>query len=126
MQVLVDTSIWVDHLRAGEATLVGLLQAGVVCCHPMVLGELACGNLQHLKQLLGLLHDLRPCIEATHAEVLHLIDQHALMGKGIGFVDAHLLASCLLTGETLFWTRDKRLAVIAQQFGIGYVASSDA
>jgi len=121
MMVLVDTSVWVDYLRTGDAALVGLLQAGRVCCHPMVLGELACGNLQNREQVFGLLADLSGCVEATHEEVLQLINKYALMGKGIGFVDAHLLASCLLTGETQLWTRDKRLAGVAQTIGLSYI-----
>lgn len=114
MMVLVDTSVWIDYLRAGDATLVDLLQAGRVRCHPMVLGELACGNLQNRTEVLDLMGDLPACVEATHVEVLQLIERHGLMAKGIGFVDAHLLASCLLTNETQLWTRDKRLAGIAQ------------
>jgi hypothetical protein len=124
MMVLVDTSVWVDHLRTGDAALVTLLQAGRVCCHPMILGELACGNLQNRKQVLGLLGDLSICLEATHDEVLQMIERHTLMGKGIGFVDAHLLASCLLTGETQLWTRDKRLASMAQQLGVSYFVAN--
>ncbi len=121
MMVLVDTSVWVDHLRAGDAALIALLQTGRVCCHPMILGELACGYLQNRRQVLGLLGDLSACVEATHDEVLQLIDRHALMGKGIGFVDAHLLAACLLTNNARLWTRDKRLAGVAQSLGLGYV-----
>jgi predicted nucleic acid-binding protein len=121
MMVLVDTSVWVDHLRTGDAVLASLLQAGLVCCHPMIVGELACGSLQNRKQILGLLSSLPACVEATHDEALQLIDRHGLMGKGIGFVDVHLLTSCLLTGETQLWTRDKRLAGIAQTLGLSYV-----
>jgi len=122
--VLVDTSVWVDYLRTGEAELVKLMQAGVVCCHPMILAELACGNLQNRKQLLGLLGDLSGCVVAKHDEVMRMIEQDALMGKGIGFVDAHFLASCLLTRETQLWTHDKRLANIAQQLGISYFVAN--
>ncbi len=122
--VLVDTSVWVDHLRTGDATLVALLQAGRVCCHPMILGELACGNLQNRHQVLGLLGDLSACVEATHDEVLHMIERHALMGKGIGFVDAHLMAGCMLTGDTQLWTRDKCLASIAQSLGLSYFVAN--
>lgn len=118
--VLVDTSVWVDHLRTGDTALVALLQTGRVCCHTMILGELACGNLHNRKQVLGLLGDLNTCVEASHNEVLHMIERQTLMGKGIGFVDAHLLASCLLTGDTQLWTRDKRLASIAQTLGLRY------
>lgn len=69
MMVLVDTSVWIDHLRAGDDALISLLQTGRVCCHPMILGELACGHLQNRKQLLGLLADLSDSVEATHDEV---------------------------------------------------------
>jgi len=121
MMVLVDTSVWIDHLRAGDATLVALLQTGRVCCHPMILGELACGNLNNRHEVLDLLHNLSQAVEAHHDEVLQMIERFSLMGKGIGFVDAHLLAACMLTGETQLWTRDKRLASIAQANGLGYV-----
>ncbi len=119
--VLVDTSVWVDHLRQRDAELVKLLLADRVCCHTMILGELSCGNLQNRKQVLGLLSDLSACVEASHHEVLHMIERHKLMGKGIGFVDAHLLASCLLTNDMQLWTRDKRLTGIAQQLGVSYL-----
>ncbi|MDP2152904.1 MAG: PIN domain-containing protein [Methylotenera sp.] len=118
--VLVDTSVWIDHLRMGDARLIDLLQAGLVCSHPMILGELACGNLKNRSEVLNLLSNLNPAIEANHNEVLQVIERYNLMGKGIGFVDAHLLAACMLTGETKLWTRDKRLANVAQAIGLGY------
>lgn len=120
MMVLVDTSVWIDHLRMGDAKLADLLQAGLVRCHPMILGELACGNLKNRSEVLNLLSNLNPAIEANHNEVLQVIERYNLMGKGIGFVDAHLLAACMLTGETKLWTRDKRLANVAQAIGLGY------
>lgn len=124
MMVLVDTSVWVDHLRNSDTDLVTILQAGRVCCHPMILGELACGNLHNRKQVLGLLCDLSTCVEASHDEVMHMIDQHKLMAKGIGFVDAHLLASCMLKSGSQLWTRDKRLASVAGQLGISYFVAN--
>lgn len=120
MMVLVDTSVWIDHLRFGDAKLADLLQAGLVCSHPMILGELACGNLKNRSEILNLLSNLNPVVEANHNEVLRVIERYILMGKGIGFVDAHLLAACMLTGETRLWTRDKRLANVAHAIGLGY------
>ncbi len=124
MMVLVDTSVWIDHLRMGDAKLADLLQAGFVCSHPMILGELACGNLKNRSEVLNLLSNLNPTIEANHDEVLQVIERYNLMGKGIGFVDAHLLAACMLTGETKLWTRDKRLASIAHANELGYVEAN--
>lgn len=120
--VLVDTSVWVDHLRAGDTSLAMLLQANRVRIHSMILGELACGHLQNRQEVLGLLRQLPHAVEASHAEVMHAIEHHRLMGMGIGFVDAHLLAACMLTGNTRLWTRDKRLSSLAQSLGIGYFA----
>ena len=105
---LVDTSVWVDHLRNGNEVLRELLLKDEVACHPMVIGELACGNLKRRKELLALLHAL-PRVECvSDDEVLFFIDQHRLSGRGLGLVDVHLLASCLLS-HTPLWTLDGRL-----------------
>ncbi len=117
--MLVDTSVWIDHLRRGDAELVASLQAGLVGVHPFVVGELACGNLRNRAEVLGLLQALPPMSVATDKEALFFIDQHALMGRGVGYVDVHLLASARLGGAQL-WTRDKRLHAIAAELGLAY------
>lgn len=106
--ILVDTSVWIDHLRQGDAELADALQQGRVAIHPFVVGELACGNLRARAEVLGLLQALPSLPVATSNEVLFFIDAHALMGRGIGYVDVHLLAAARLAGAQ-FWTRDKRL-----------------
>lgn len=121
MTILVDTSVWVDHLRGGDERLARLLSDGWVCMHPMIIGELACGHLQNREQLQMLWQNLPQSTEASHHEALHLLEFHELMGKGIGYVDLHLLASCLLTGDTRLWTRDKRLARIAETLDIAFL-----
>ena len=113
--ILVDTSVWVDHLRVGDTTVAGLLDSGRVLVHPFVVGELALGNLRQRDSILAFLQDLPRANAATDQEVLHLIERHALAGLGIGYVDAHLLASTLLTPGSSFWTRDKRLSAVAEQ-----------
>ena len=114
--ILVDTSVWIDHLRHGVAELSTALQQSQVMHHPFVLGELACGNLKARVQILGLLESLPAATVATDAEVRAFIDRHQLMGRGIGYIDAHLCASARLSGVRL-WTRDKRLQTIASELG---------
>ncbi len=118
--VLVDTSVRIDHLRRGVPTLASLLEQGAVLMHPFVLGELACGQLGNRDELLELLRGLPEAAVATHAETLGFIELHALMGKGIGYIDVHLLASAVLEGEVSLWTRDKRLARIAHGLALAY------
>lgn len=118
--ILVDTSIWVDHLRKGDKGLTQLLTQGLVCTHPMVIGELACGNLQNREPLIRLWQSLPAAVEASHEEVLFLLESHNLMGLGIGYVDVHLLAASLLSGDTTLWTRDKRLAKVANSLGVAF------
>ena len=120
--MLVDTSVWIDHLRHGDSELTAALEAGQVDMHPFVVGELACGNLRARTELLGLLLALPPIAVATDNEVLFFIDEHELMGRGIGYVDAHLLASARLGGATL-WTRDKRLHATAAELGLAHAAT---
>jgi predicted nucleic acid-binding protein len=115
--VLVDTSVWVDHLRRGEALLQDLLTSGQVSTHPFIIGELACGNLTRRAEILRLLSELPTVSMASHEEVLHLIEQNRLYGKGLGWLDAHLLASAMLN-QTMLWTRDRRLAVVAKSLRI--------
>lgn len=116
--ILVDTSVWVDHLRAGKQGLEELLQGGRVLTHPFIIGELACGNLQNRETVLTLLHELPHSKFATDEEVLFFIDRHRLYGLGIGYIDAHLLASVLLEEAAQLWTRDKRLHASASALGL--------
>ncbi len=116
--ILVDTSIWIDHLRTGDRELGELLRDGQVLAHPWVTGELALGHLSRRSEILGLLHNLPQATVATDDEVLTLIDKRQLFGLGIGYVDAHLLAATTLTTAARLWTRDKRLAAVAVQHGL--------
>jgi predicted nucleic acid-binding protein len=116
--ILVDTSVWVDHLRASDAMLVRWLDAGMVLAHPFVIGELALGNLGQREAVLSALSDLPRATSATDTEVLHFIDRHALFGRGIGCVDIHLLAAVRLTPGAHLWTRDRRLHGMALQLGL--------
>lgn len=118
--ILVDTSVWIDHLRSGDDMLARLLAQGQVCIHPMVTGELACGSLRNREPLITLWQNLPHAIEASHQEAMHLLETQQLMGKGIGFVDLHLLASTMLTTNTQLWTRGKRLANMAQSLDIKF------
>jgi predicted nucleic acid-binding protein len=113
--ILVDTSVWIDHLRSGEPALATALGGGRVLMHPFVLGELACGNLKNRGEVLRLLRDLPAAPAATDTEALGLIEHRALMGRGIGYIDVHLLASAALADVGRLWTRDKRLARVAQE-----------
>ncbi|MFQ5902274.1 MAG: type II toxin-antitoxin system VapC family toxin [Candidatus Binatia bacterium] len=106
--ILVDTSVWVGHLRAGSERLRSLLSEEQVLCHPFIVGELACGALRNRQEILGLLTALPEARVAEHQEVLHLLEERLLYARGLGWVDAHLLASALLTGCAL-WTLDKPL-----------------
>ncbi len=115
--ILVDTSIWIDHLRAGDPALAGLLYSETVLTHPFVIGELACGNLKNRAQILGDLRTLPSATVASHEEVLHLIDTRGLAGRGIGWTDAHLIAAAVLT-NCRFWTRDSRLQDVASTCGV--------
>ena len=114
--ILVDTSIWIDHLRSGSPELTTLLQDGVVCTHDFVIGELACGNLRNRTEVLGLLQSLPRLAAATADEVMFFIEQKQLMGRGVGYVDAHLLAAAVMHGARL-WTKDRRLKTIAEEKG---------
>jgi predicted nucleic acid-binding protein len=116
--ILADTSVWVDHLRASDKTLAALLNAGMVLAHPFVIGELALGNLHQRDVVLNALADLPHASVATDAEVLHFIERHALSARGIGYIDAHLLAAVKLTGGAELWTNDKRLHGVAVQLGL--------
>jgi predicted nucleic acid-binding protein len=116
--ILVDTSVWVDHLRASDQALVALLETGAVLAHRFVIGELALGTLRQREIVLNALADLPHAGVATDAEVLHLIDRHRLAGRGIGYIDAHLLAAVKLTAGAELWTKDKKLHGVAVQLGL--------
>lgn len=106
--VLVDTSVWIAHFRKGEAHLVRFLEEEAVLCHPFVIGELACGNLKNRQEILSLLNSLPQASQVENDEALHFIERNGLMGKGLGWVDMHLLASARLA-EAQLWTLDKAL-----------------
>ncbi len=116
--ILADTSIWIDHLRKGSQQLSELLEYGRIVCHPFVVGELACGNLRHRDEVLSLLMALPSATIARHEEAMRCAAERKLHGKGLGWIDVHLLASCLLTRCRL-WTRDKALAAAARSLDVG-------
>lgn len=118
--ILVDTSVWVDHFRRGDPGLVDLLERSAIVMHPFVVGEIACGSLRDRKSILELLQDLPAAVVAHGDEVLHFIERKALHGKGIGYVDVHLLASVALTEGTRLWTRDLKLRRAAAALGCAY------
>ena len=111
---LVDTSVWIDHLRHGNDKLTELLNEGNVLCHPFVIGELACGNLRNRVEVLDLLGALPSAPTATHNEVLFMIGDRVLSGRGLGWIDVHLLAAALLANCHL-WTHDRSLEVAATE-----------
>ena len=110
--VLVDTSVWVAHLREGNIGLDLLLNDGLAACHPFIIGELACGNLKNRAEILSLLQTLPMAVQAEHEDVMRFIEKYRLMGKGLGYIDMHLLASAALTNIPL-WTLDKKLKEIS-------------
>lgn len=118
--ILIDTSVWVDHLRVGDQVLAGLLGSGMALTHPFVVGEMALVNLRQRESILDALADLPHASIASDAEVLHFIGRHALSGRGIGYVDVHLLAGVRLTAGALLWTKDKRLNEVAAQLGLAF------
>lgn len=117
--ILVDTSVWVHHLRSGDEHLRSLLFDGQVLCHPFIVGEIACGALQNRREILSLLAALPLAFMAEHEEVLRLIESRRLHGRGIGWIDAHLIASALLSRSPL-WTLDRKLRVVSSSLAISY------
>ena len=115
--VLIDTSVWVDHLRRADQALMHLLEDAQVASHPLVIGELACGNISNRKEVLSLLDALPKAKAADDDEVLELIARHRLHGQGLGYIDCCLLASCLLS-STALWTKDRRLGMAARRIEI--------
>lgn len=113
--ILVDTSVWVDHLRGGDEVLAGLLDDGQVLPHPFIVGELVLANLRQRDSVLADLLQLPRAFVASDNEVLHFIQRERLFGIGIGYLDAHLLAATRLTQGVSLWTRDKRLSAAAAE-----------
>jgi len=121
--ILVDTSVWVDHLNKTDRARNALLLQDRVRIHPLIVGELAMGNLRPRAPILLFLRRLPSVIIASHDEVLHFISQHKLFGLGIGYIDAHLIASVHLTPAATLWTRDKRLARVAETLNVAFLPS---
>ena len=117
--VLVDTSVWFAHLRKGNIGLEALLNEGHVVCHSFIVGELACGNLKNRSETLSLLKTLPMATHAEHDELMQFIENHSLMGKGLGYIDMHLLASAILSKVPL-WTLDKKLNQVSLKLGLAY------
>ena len=118
--VLVDTSVWIDFLRSGNPVLADLLNKNRVVMHPMIIGDLACGNLKNRQSLLKLWNSLNQLSQASHVEVLYFIERKNLMGRGVGYVDVHLLASVALAANVSLWTHDKRLAQLASSQALSW------
>ena len=116
--IVVDTSVWINHLRAADERLTALLDAGEVLAHPFVIGELALGNLKPRDAIMRELRDLPQAIVAENEHVLNLIEHGVLFGRGIGYVDAHLIAAVRLTPEGKLWTHDQRLQAVAAELGV--------
>jgi len=115
--ILVDTSIWIEHLRRGDERLARILEQGQVLSHPYVIGELALGSLRN-REILGALQDLPQTSVATDSEVLRFVEQNALYGVGIGYIDLHLLAAARLSPGTTLWTGDKKLLAAGKTLGL--------
>jgi predicted nucleic acid-binding protein len=116
--ILVDTSVWIDHLRRVDQILMDLLDRGLVVVHPFVIGELAVGDLRPRDAVLEGLQKLRRIAVADDEEVLRFIEQRRLFGHGLGYIDVHLLAATCLTPETSLWTHDKRLSAAAEHLSL--------
>lgn len=118
--ILADTSVWVDHFRRGAPHLAELLERQMVLTHPFVIGELACGNLRNRREILDLLAALPRATAATDEEALLFLDERSLMGRGIGWIDTHLLAASTLTPDARLWTRDRRLREVTRELALAY------
>ena len=118
--ILVDTSVWIDHLHATVAPLVDALEREEVVTHPFIIGELACGQLRHRDEMLDLLDALPLALVATDRETRQFIETHQMMREGVGYIDVHLLVSVMLTPAALLWTRDRKLRPIALRLGVAW------
>jgi predicted nucleic acid-binding protein len=116
--ILVDTSVWIDHLRHRDELMASLLEKSEVLIHPFVIGELALGSLARRDFFLNSLRRLPRANVARDDEVVRFIDQGSLFGIGIGYVDAHLLAATRLTAGATFWSRDRRLTAVAERLSL--------
>jgi predicted nucleic acid-binding protein len=116
--ILVETSIWVDHLRSRDARLARLLDDHQISTHPFVVGELAVGNLRNRDEILLMLNSLPVTAVASHDEALRFISNFSLAGRGLGYIDVHLLAAVSLTPETSLWSKDQRLRAVAEHLSI--------
>ena len=118
--ILADTSVWINHLRSEDLYLASLLDRNEILIHPMVIGELACGNVGNRTEVFKHIRSLPQVPVATDDEVLFFIEYHELMGRGIGYIDAHLLASTAMASTARLWTTDRRLMEIANELGVAY------
>ena len=123
--ILVDTSVWIDHLRRGNPALVRLLDAGRALVHPFVIGEIALGQMRQRKVILAALADLPRVLVATDEEAMSFIERHALYGRGVGYVDVHLLAAVRLTTGVSLWTNDRKLHTVADALGLAVQPDRD-
>jgi len=119
--ILADTCVWIDHLRTGEPALAALLEQAEVCCHPMIVAELALGNMRDRGAVLGLLGNLPGVRLPGHGEVVRLVESAVLYGKGLSAVDAHLLAAARISDDVRLWTRDQRLRAEAERLNVAAV-----
>jgi hypothetical protein len=117
--ILVDTSVWVEHLRHGHGELASLLLRAEVVSHRFVIGELACGFIRNRNEVFSLLWELPSAVEADHDEVMGFLQKNQLMGKGLGWIDIHLMASAFFSQAPL-WTLDAKLRREASRLGIAY------
>lgn len=116
--ILVDTSIWIDHFRHGDAELRRIIEDDRLLCHPSVIGELALGSLRDRGSVIAFLIAQRGAVVATHDEVMTMIDRYGIFSMGVGYIDAHLLASVLLEEKVTLWTRNKQLRAAAEKAGV--------
>ena len=118
--ILADTSVWVRHLRGQDSAFEALLDVQEIVSHPFVVGELLCGNLRPDSPVLKRIRQIESLPKATEEEVIGLIRFRRLMGRGVGYLDVHLVASVLITGATSLWSLDNRLAAVADELGIRF------
>ena len=118
--ILVDTSVWVDHLRDSNAVLLNLIAEGVMLHHPFVTAELALGKLPDRDRFCAMLHGLPQAVPVSSEDLATFVVERELLGAGLGMVDAHLLASTILDGQNVLWSTDRRLANQAQRLGVAY------